>query len=154
MGCPWRVVGGGVRWWDLGFKGIAGCCVEEQTHCQKTHQEILKYLIVMLWFKKRNIYLVFNLFLAQRFLKPLEFPKWWEGLKVGHVTEVTFGTPTDHLRMRLQRNQRVVKGLELPVWPLNQPPSTPPLGRGDGWRLKTSPIANDLINRAYVTRPP
>lgn len=42
-------------------------------------------------------------------------------------------------------------GLELPV------PSTPPLQRGEGrgaWRLDHSPVANALINRAFITNLP
>ena len=42
----------------------------------------------------------------------------------------------------------MIRDLELSVSPSPQPPR-----RGEGWKLNQLPVANDLINAAYVMKP-
>lgn len=101
----------------------------------------------MWWFTVRNTYLVFVPILGIEFQNLLEFPKCRELEKsVFCYVNETFKS---HQRMEdgCQENP-ATRGLKLPGLPLD-------FWEGDsGWRLKTSPMANELINRAYVMKSP
>ena len=48
-----------------------------------------------------------------------------------------------------------VRGLELSVYSPPHAPTIPDLwGAARGWRLNQLPMAHDLINHAYVMKPP
>ena len=99
-------------------------------------------------YDKKYTYPVFVPISATELLKPSECPVMRVIKNIFcYVNEVFWGP---HLRMGLvaKETKHVIRGLALSF-------QTPNLWGGErSWRLNQSPVANELINHAYVTKPP
>ena len=88
----------------------------------------------------RNIYLIFGPISDTEFLKSLRFL----------AIDVSF---VMLMRLLWEQDWLVVSGANFPLPTFSQSHSQL-LGRGEGLEINQSPMANDIINPAYVIKPP
>lgn len=107
------------------------------------------YTVVMLWFIIWNRYLVFLLVSGTKLLKPLEFPKQLRAKSFLLLCQWDdFWTPLKDGSWLPGEPSLWLEGWNFQFYP-------PDLWGGEEeWRLNLLPVANDLINQAYVMKPP